>query len=109
MTPLLPTTPVAPAECPVLSPERQYLFDAAGLMEKHGKNGLGGSPYGPHICAVVAIARAIGHDHPDPWPIRERCWRMLESRIGTNDLTGWSDRSDQQTVIQALRDAAVSA
>src|SRR5262245_42447187 len=106
-TSLLPTAPLAaPVEIPTLSPARQLLWDAANYMEKHGKNGLGESWCGEKVCAVVAIARADGNRGcTDPvW----NAWQLLKRQIGSEEITVWSDRSSQATVVAAMRAAAVS-
>jgi hypothetical protein len=102
----LPTSPSV--EAPILTPERQVIWNAANIMACRGKSGPGESWLGPKVCAVVAISIADANAHD--MLFRMKCWDLVEDHVGVErgTLTRWSDSSDQATVISAMRQAALT-
>lgn len=57
----IPTTPVALAECPVLSPAAQALWDGAAYMEQHGLTTSSWECIATGaVCFYGALRRAVG-------------------------------------------------
>lgn len=86
----VPTAPVALAECPVLSPERQHLWEAANYIEKRG--------WRPDAGGCVIHALVYSRQWPMTTETTQQAMTLLGRRIGTHSLPQWSDSSDQQTV-----------
>lgn len=96
---MIPQKSPATVDAPQLSPERQLLWDAANWLEQNGwKPNDGG-------CAIRAMLAITYYSCTNDY---RNARRILEQRIGTQNIADWSDNADGPTVIQALRDAAVS-
>lgn len=82
---------------PTVEDWRQVLWDAAAWMETHGWQP---NSKGCVIRAMFEVSGSVYNDTAEDALIRQ---------IGTDYIPGWSDASDQATVVAALRSAAVSS
>lgn len=101
---------VTPVECPVLSPERQLLWDAANIIERKGWGQGDGlrDPKSGH-CVVTAINAA--QDDGCFFNRALDCFKAAAGIPSAGEVFLWNDAPERTAaeVIQALRDAALAS
>lgn len=94
-------------EAPVLEPAKKLLWDAAAYMEKHGKAGAENNGLGENGEACAHWALVLANKGRANGKKISAARLILTERIG-GWITDWSDSSDQETVVSAMRAAALS-